>query len=88
MSPTRVLFLLLSCLVGVLCLESSSPGQEGQQVTPTGRRQQNGTGNGLTSTTIVARTFERVLMRRKRFLIFPVGANIVVSEVKRLMNRE
>lgn len=36
------------------------------------------TNSGLTST-IVLQSHERVLMRRKRFLIFPKGASVIVS---------
>lgn len=69
MSVTRAL-LLLCYLVAIRGSESSSPvGQEMRE------RIANGSVNILT-TTIVP---ERVLIRRKRFLIFPKGSAIAVS---------
>lgn len=51
-------------------------GQDGEEVVAGATNK--ATNSGLTST-IVQQSHERVLMRRKRFLIFPKGANIIVS---------
>lgn len=47
---------------------------------------QSQSAGGLTST-IVQRSHERVLMRRKRFLIFPTGAHVIVSILRRTFPR-
>lgn len=80
--------LLLAAVVGTCLLvipghlvlgqswTSGGPGMASEQEIR--GRLANTTVNGLTSS-IVQRSYERVLMRRKRFLIFPKGANIIVS---------
>lgn len=83
-------FLLFAYLMAVAV--SSSPGEEPPLSGPEMRdRMANRTVNGLTSS-IVPNRHERVLMRRKRFLIFPKGANVIVSTrqwwMEDLMNRE
>lgn len=73
MYPARVLIFLVAlswCLVSTSWAEFLAGGRTEVAA--------NKTVNGLSST-IVGRSHERVLMRRKRFLIFPKGAAIVVS---------